>query len=366
MDKGIRGMSNFFHRIVSMRALYILVIFLILSLQVAQRFFNSGLIGGLDYFLFQPDGVFYSIKTFEFLGYSNSRATVLVQDFYNSHSKIVDYSFIEDQFQQSLMSSRILYPIASAPFVSIFGMWGMLFIPIACTLLVPIHLVNTLINKGCSYVAVIATVAMLSLSSTYTRWTILNYTEALNLAIFYCIIVIIDAKLRPSTQRDLMMVFLFGLMGLNHAEPFLVLFFALWAIYKRLFRNPILTIGAIISSNLAPFFIAGVPMLGFKTSPQNFSDFLINFIRIPILDIAQLAILDRALCILILLSLISLKSKYSPNLSLTLLPYLMLAFTLQTIFIGAVGTNFRYFILVVPLLLTGFARVIDAKLKVSL
>lgn len=338
---------------------FIFLILLIAIFSIAERIYNAGLIGGLDYFLFQPDGAYYSIKSYQLLGHGYLESLDIVKNFYLVHAKSIEYFSFGGNFQNNLMATRVLYPLLSVPFVAIFGMWGMLVVPCVSFIFIFIHISRFALKNRLSGVSILIPILLLSFSPTFTRWMIVNYTEALNVFLFYLIFHFLGVNQKFTLVRDLTIISLFSAVALNHSEPFLTFAFALWAIRKKIFKNNRIVLSAILIVNILPFLFYKTWPLGFEKSPSNSLDFFYKVFEIPLIEVAQLVILDKPLLILILLGFYSLRIKAPRYSSLSLLPYFFVAALVQSIVIGAPGTNFRYFIITIPLLVYGTMDIIN-------
>ena len=327
----------------------------IVAFAIIQRFYNAGVIGGLDYTLFQPDGFYYSIRTYEFLGYSRAEAVEVVQKFYDSHGKTGFEIDLSNGFQDKLMDSRVLYPLLSVVFVSLFGMWGMLIIPTLATIAFCIHFSVTAIRENKKTSVILGILLLLSISSTFNRWMILNYTEALNFLLFYFLINLFSKTSVKESKLELKAIFLFVLISVNHAEPLISIAFVTWAAIYKVFSMRYFVIFFIVFLNTIPLLLSGIGPLDFQESPRSLTEILGKAIELPLIEGAQLLILDRALLFLIALGLLGLFLSKDFKM-FSLLIFLFLGSWLQLTLVGASGTNFRYFLPALPVLILGFSN----------
>ena len=171
---------------------FILAVWLV---AIASRYLYNGLVYGLDFGIYQPDGVWYSLRTLQWLGYSGSDAASQIVSWYSSNSAKEIYFTQGDIFPVpgdvwGLVAPRILYSFLSVPFVLVLGLKGMLVVP-ALSLLV-LMVVAVLIGKMSGNLHFGVGLAILfSISPTILRWSISNTTDSLLLGLFsvvtYCL-----------------------------------------------------------------------------------------------------------------------------------------------------------------------------------
>ncbi|MBX6724050.1 MAG: glycosyltransferase family 39 protein, partial [Dactylosporangium sp.] len=102
-----------------------------------------------------------------------------------------------------LVAPRVLYPLLSAPFVRMFGPWGMLVVPVvayAVCLVLVMLLAARLVGPRW---AVLAAAGVL-LPMTVSRWSTYAYTEALSMALFMACVVVLPLA-RRAGRRDLVL-----------------------------------------------------------------------------------------------------------------------------------------------------------------
>ena len=108
---------------------------LLLVTIISKLYFLNGFSFGLDYGLFHPDGMLYSFKSLSVLGESQASAGKMVSDFYLTNSSSRGFIspeslYFENNSNWQIFNLRVLYPFLSAPFVYVFGLWGMLVVPV--------------------------------------------------------------------------------------------------------------------------------------------------------------------------------------------------------------------------------------------
>ena len=114
--------------------LSITFILFLVTLSLLAKLRANGLVYGLDFGLFHPDGSLYTFRTLTWLGYTQDEAGIKVSEWYANHA--VKANQIDPQslhFEISphweIYQLRLLYPALSMPFVFLMGIPGMLVIP---------------------------------------------------------------------------------------------------------------------------------------------------------------------------------------------------------------------------------------------
>ena len=171
------------------------------ALAVGGRLWLSGDVYGLDYRLLHPDGVCYTAHAFSLLGQGESGRLLMVQAYMSQGTPI---SLPIGDFWASGsctgLESRILYPLTSAPFVSLFGVTGMLVVPALAWLISVMVPAVWLATRRHFFGALIISALMLS-STSLARWSVANITDALLMAVVALLIpVLLGRKLGPWTR----------------------------------------------------------------------------------------------------------------------------------------------------------------------
>lgn len=334
--------------------LFHLLLLLIWVLALAGRFWANGIAYGLDYGIYQPDGAHYAYRTLTLLGQSSDHAASQVVDWYKNHgfknNLFTSFDLKPDNIDTwAIVSPRILYPMLSVPFVAFLGIKGMLVVP-AVALLIVIW-ANFLIGKklastGFGLLLAFAT----SISPTILRWVPANLTDGLLVAVFSIVAVVLVSKW-SNGQTILAMLFLIVLSSLTR------FCFPIWAVialimfFQRQRKLGMITfitaLGAFMPTLLSAPDSALLPNSEKNDLLSTISELSISFIKVGSIEIAQLAVLDRGLLLLVIVSFLfsifnlrELASKY------------FLGVLLAVWFIGAIngtlGVNFRYQLPVLP------------------
>jgi hypothetical protein len=308
----------------------------------------NGLVFGFDYGLYHPDGTLYTTRTSDWSGYSETEAARIVSDWYNVHAykfnqtSPSDFYYAVNPFYREY-STRILYPLLSIPFVKFFGVPGMLAVPAISLLVVIVVVARIGIILGKPFVSFL-TIIMLSSSSTFTRWMVVNTTDALLTGMFsiaaYCLVkkivnfrwyLIFGVLVFLTSTTRISILFWIGIASVlifqkNRKKAcFIVLFSALVVVPTFL-------------SNSSNSFLA---VEAEKSLWQRFLLYPFYFIKITFYEFAQLFVLDRILFFLCALS-IYFSLKYIHKDSSKYLLLILFAGLLTGAMNGTVGVNFRY------------------------
>ncbi len=334
------------------KKLYIFAFFAFLITLISRIFFN-GLIYGLDYGIYQPDGIYYSVKTLQILGLDFENALKIVQTWYEDKAKITN---LQNSVFYNLNSSiwevteyRILYPLMSSIFVYFMGFSGMLVVPAISCLVVFFCIVKlcTIYNvKSLGYIIIL----LLSASLTFQRWFFVNYTDSLLTAIL-SLTVLILTKTRLSITNNLCIILLVFFSSFTRfCLPIwigisIVLFLSKYKKYSLivlissvLFSMP--TLLSTPSNALLPN-LYSTPML------DKIVLFPFYFLRGIAVEFIQLLALDRILLYLLIIAI------YLASLNFKFVPSQYFIVTLISTFIftginGVIGVNFRYQLPIIP------------------
>jgi len=317
---------------------------------ILTKTFQNGLSFGLDYGAFQPDGAHYYFRTLSFLSASDLSAAQSVADWYEQHGvklNAIDPNTLLPEYNTVwyLSAPRILYPIASIPFVIIFGAYGMLVVP-SLSLLGILLTVNWMSLKyQMPVIGIIINFALVA-SITIGRWFFSNITDGLLafLVGFYALLTIYREQLSQRIYLCIMVL----LVTLSSATRFsfpiwLFLGFAL-LLHKKYRETIILWTSSFIG--LVPLIFLGI---GPAILPsENGSSWVSKASHIPVqsakvlfIEVAQLLILDKSLLLLII---IGTYCAWKERRSLPGLQVIAVIFGVLVIgFInGTIGVNFRY------------------------
>jgi len=322
----------------------ILFLFVLLatSLAVLARVKFNGLVYGFDYGIFQPDGVDYSYKTLQILGEDPVQASQDVSNWYNSNSfklqGVTPEGIIQEQV--NFPQSRLLFPLLSAPFVKLLGLQGMLVIPIISffTLQMSIFFLGVRYNR----IEVATTLAVIfSISPTILRWMINDCSDALFVAIISLIPFILNVR-NQNIQRFLLSIVILGATLTRFSLP---IFLAIGTVMliKRKYLSALFLITLSTVSN-----IPALTQSNYMLLPQSEDGFWNKIAQLPIsafkvafIEIAQLAVLDRVLLLVIILSIYFALANRRKDSSMYFLAVFLGVWALGAVN-GTLGVNFRY------------------------
>ena len=327
----------------------------LMCISILSRLLFNGDIFDFDYHLYQPDGAIYTYQSLKWLGHDHYSAANEVINWYDEHAE--DESALSIDFFDpssnpgvwSLAKYRVLYPLLSIPFVYFFGVPGMLVVPVISFLVMLIVIALISVQQRNLFVGAVI-ITLLTLSPTLTRWHVANITDGLLAALFSLILVL---RLDKVTLENT--VALISLILLTSATRFCTPYWYAIAIFLFLKKNKRLAFLTFFLSTLST-----IPTLVAKPDPGSIvsgveGGFLqkalylpVSALRVLFIEIAQLAALDRALLLILMLAVALIFARPSSDSSL-----LFLFFVLAGWFIGSLngvlGVNFRYQLPIIPI-----------------
>lgn len=321
---------------------------------VVSKLKFNGLVYGLDFGLYHPDGVHYTLRTLVWLGHSPLEAAEQISKWYASHSakQVIinpDSLLPENSPVWGLVKPRLLYPLLSLPFVSIFGIPGMLAMP-ALSLLVTMFIIFKLSSLKLSPTFSTVFATSLVLSPTILRWSAANITDPLSMALFSFVALVLCLE---NQTRKIYFVFslLVLLTGLNRFCLPIWLAIGLYLFTRKNLKLSIFT--SIISILVSiPTLMQGlsVGLLPSEDSGSVYTKALLlpmSFVKIAIFEIGQLAVLDRFLLTILAAAVFS-SVRYFKNTNSQLFLCVALAVWALGAINGVVGVNFRYQLPLIP------------------
>ncbi len=334
------------------------------AMAVAGRILWNGSVFGLDYSLWFPDGTFYAYRAFIWSGYAPDEATAAVNSMYVPLGTEVPPGVPE---KPPIYESRILYSALSVPFVSLVGPMGLLVVPSLGLLLGVLVPVLMLLRRRLALAA--AVLGGLALASTSAaRWSVANLTDGVLLGLFALVIALLPwngARLGPARVVSLI-VLAVAVALTRQAIPIMVLVVLVpWVVQGLLhhrWRTSWLT--ATLAVAVPSVVVAGLTLprdafwlvpisqdsggLTGSSTSERILRFPIEIVRMTFIELGQLAVLDRALLLLLVLSAAgALLAWRSPIAAAWLGTALGCVFT--TAWVGAAGVNFRYSLELIPL-----------------
>ena len=193
------------------------VLFLVVfwGLAVASRYLWNGDVYGLDFRVYHPDGACYSQFAFDMVGNGKAGAVEIVNTYKEIGNPIA--FVVSESGDQTLdcngrgLDARVLYPALSVPFVSLFGLPGMLVIPALswlCAILVPAVM---LLKRGFFLGALIAGSLAIA-SGSIARWSVSNTVDPLLMGLIALTLVFLPV-FRPPRKSDLIGLAVLAILG---------------------------------------------------------------------------------------------------------------------------------------------------------
>jgi len=319
----------------------------------------NGLIYGFDYGLYHPDGSLYTFRTLNLMGHSQLDSGQMVSDWYANHAykmKEIDPSslFYDINSQWDRYLPRILYPLLSIPFVSIFGISGMLFIPALSMLVLMLTIYFVAVKLERKWLGVSLAIA-LSLSLTVNRWMFINTTDSLLTGLTALIIPFLLTK-KTNRMWWLGILSLILLTSLTRVSFFIWIPIALVLFFNGRRRDSLI----IFISSLLDFLpsiyrntsSAILPNESSNSAVEKLLAFPKSLIRVAYYEIAELAVLDRLLLILLAITFV-LAIKNFGRLSSQYFLCVLAGLWFTGAVNGTPGVNFRYQLPVLAFLVWG-------------
>jgi hypothetical protein len=347
-------MKKTFKRIETLNSSFaLLTIILVWVISVSAKYLFHGMVYEFDYGIFQPDGVYYTLRTYMFMGVDINDAATNIAKFYseNSTKKIIfDPTTIlpENNNTWGLVYPRILYPLLSVPFVYLLGIKGMLVIP-ALSLFFLMYFSYRIVSSFSNRFVAIFVPILISSSPTIMRWMFSNCTDSLFTALFaYGAFLIMQTDRSNHSLKMCLVVVATNLTRIA---------FPIWgAISLVMFiKNRRKLAGIVFLINLVtslPTFLLrpSNAVLPRETDLHGIDKFLalpLSFLRVTFYEFAELFVLDRLLACLIIVSILVSLYTVKNEESLYLLGVTLAVFLLGAIN-GSIGVNFRYQLPVIP------------------
>jgi len=323
------------------------VCLLFFLIAVSSRLLFNGMIFEFDYHLFQPDGAVYSYMALKYAGFSHIESAQRVIDWYAINAEpgtSLTMSFFSPETNPgvwSLGSTRILYPILSAPLVYLFGIPGMLVVPILSfflTLFIIVRIAHRLNRLFLGSILVF----FLTISPTMTRWFVANITDGLLAATVGLAFYVALTNSHKFSWILLVVIVFLGSFA-RFSAPYWIAFAIIYWFINRKTSILIFTtsIVAVVPTLLARPDSNSIVVGAGDGVVDKIIYFPISAMKVLFIEFAQLAAIDRPLLIVlivaILISFLNLRRQSSQ---------LFLLMGLAGWFIGALngvlGVNFRY------------------------
>jgi len=333
--------------ILSRRFQWTLVITLALTATASRLLFN-GLMLDFDYGIYQPDGSHYAYRTLIFLGIEPNVAAERIVQWYQIHGtrhNIFSASLLSPENKETwgLVAPRVIYSLLSIPFVYLFGIIGMMVVPILSFLLLifSVFRVSEILNKP---ITGLFLVLVLSTSPTVLRWMIANITDSLLAGLFGIVILLLSRE----TTSKFWSAWIIGLIFLTSFTRFcLPIWVAIALVHwinRRRWDAIIILISSLIAFIPTYFYMPRTAILPGETQSDGIAKILLvieSFFKVGFIEIAQLAALDRVLLLTLMIALI-VSVKFPREFSSQIFLSVLISVWLIGAINGSLGVNFRY------------------------
>ena len=331
-----------------------LIVAAIWLVSVVSKLKFNGLVYGLDFGLYHPDGVHYALRTLTWLGHNPSEAAQQISNWYlNNSAKNVTINpasiLPENSPAWGLVQPRLLYPALSMPFVALFGLPGMLAIP-AISLLVTMLVIYKLANTRLGAPMSLILASSISLSPTILRWSVANLTDPLSMALFSFLPLIYISKLSRRVEFLSVSLLIFLTSITRFCLPIWLGVATFLLLNKKLRDSIYVTLLALAASTqtlLAGTSVGLLPLESSNSLSHKLILLPISFLKIAVVELGQLAVLDRFLLCILVLATVSSIWQYKRESSQLFLVIALAVWSLGAIN-GVFGVNFRYQLPLVP------------------
>jgi hypothetical protein len=338
------------------RLYWLLSLGLLIGTILAKLIYLNGSILGLDYGLFHPDGMYYSFKTLTLLGNTQNEAGSLVSHFYNVHAvgnPVIDpHSLHFGTGGWEIYQLRILYPVLSVPFVALFGLWGMLVIPVVSFVALWFFATYRLQQN-----LLLGTTTLLVLSASWTisRWMFANVSDALLVGLFVLYLFFIPRVSKSSiTTFSLFHLLIIALTSMTRFVFLLWVAISIAYLIQKQFKQAsvilVLALIGFLPNLFVDFYGAVTPGTSDNSLFGKLAAFPITMLRMHFVEFGQLFVIDRvffiSLMILLGHSLFKIRTM-SAQLLLLVFSSLVLTASIN----GVLGVNFRYHLPLLPFLI---------------
>ena len=346
------------------------LVVLLWLLAILARVKFHGLVYGLDFGLYHPDGSLYSMQGLTFTGLDEETANKIVNDFYflyASKQKNMDASFLFNNPNWAEYKYRFMYPLLSVPFVMLLGMPGMLVIPGISFLILLILPVLLCRHKSLGITGLFISVVIMS-SPTVVRWMFANISDSLLVAVI-SLFVLLETRNFPFHKWVVMIVPLIFVSSTTRFCLPLWLGIALVYFMDKERRRALVIIVLSVTCALPTFILSmGVGILPTEGNTSLFNKLLAYpqiAGKVIFYEVGQLFVMDKLLLFsLILAVFITFRNRARISSTFFLISLASLAFTGSIN--GVIGVNFRYQMPLIAFMIWVFVDWFRARLPESL
>lgn len=333
---------------------YITAILFIFFAMVTSRIYLDGFVQGLDYGIFFPDGVHYAYRTLKFMGLSDLQASEQVANWFTVHgnsNSIIEAKFLQDGFNPvfHIVKFRILYSILSIPFVSIFGIIGMVAVPILVTLIIFL-LIGYYGHKSQTKAITLVLVLILSTSFTFPRWMISDLSDPLMVGLVFLVIPTLRIKSSKVQLTALSLLILLSSLTRLSTPYWVAIGVVLFIQRKRVQSITVLILGIGLGIPVLNTIISG----GNSVPAQDQQNSIIlraeKGVKVLVTEFAQLVLMDRLFLILLVTG-FTISALNITKLESQMFIAVFAIGLAQEIYVGEVGVNLRYELPAIPFMI---------------
>jgi hypothetical protein len=247
----------------------------------------------------------------------------------------------------------VLYPILSAPFVAVFGLWGMLVVPIISFVVLWLFTTQQMKNRVSVAIPVLI---VLSSSTTISRWMFANISDPLLVGLITLYIWLLPRVLNSSKfSWFLFHVIFISSTSLTRFSLLLWVSISFFYLTKRHFYKS-LSVALLGFTFFVPnLFVnfSGAILASHSTSPFYMKILLYPYsiLRMHVDEIGQLFVLDRVLFLGLAIGFYVLFREIKTSAA-----RMVLAITISLVLTaglnGVLGVNFRYHLPLIPFLVS--------------
>lgn len=324
---------------------YLTAIVVIFLAMVTSRLYLDGFVQGLDYGIFFPDGVHYAYKTLKFAGLSESQASDQVANWFTVHgnsNSIIEAKFLQDEFNPvfHIVKYRILYSILSIPFVSIFGIMGMVAVPILVTLAIFL-LIGYYGFKTQTKAITLVLLLILSTSFTFPRWMISDLTDPLLAGLVFLVIPTLRIKSQKIQLITISILILLSSLTRLSAPYWIAIGVVLFIQHKKAHAAIVSILGIGLGIPVLKTIISGVGSDSSQSNQVSISSRAEKGLEVIFTEFAQLLLMDRIFLLLLIIGFIVSALNIKKIESQLFIAVFIIGLA-QEIYVGEVGVNLRY------------------------
>ncbi len=334
--------------------MYIMAILFIFLAMVTSRIYLDGFVQGLDYGIFFPDGVHYAYRTLKYIGLSDLQASEQVANWFTVHgnsNSIIEAKFLQDGFNPvfHIVKFRILYSILSIPFVSIFGIMGMVAVPILVTLTIFL-LIGYFGHKTQTKAITLVLMLILSISFTFPRWMISDLSDPLMVGLFFLVIPTLRIKSIKLQLIILSLLILFSSFTRLSTPYWVAIGVVLFIQRKRVQSIIVFTLGIGLGIPVLNAIINGGNSVPAQDQQISIISRAEKGVHVLVTGFAQLMLMDRLFLILLFIG-FTISALNITKFESQLFIAVFVIGLAQEIYVGEVGVNLRYELPAIPFMI---------------